>query len=170
VTARYYPFIDEGSDVAVYTGGLTTMVDSDGLIKWAPHNVVSNSYAPWVGVAEPLYDGFFDFNGVVTGTIGVSDPYGTTLAGTISADTDGTLWRYINNLGAAYAGANITFGIWVRRRSGSGTITLLRGVTGGDIISPTGNLRPNIRHRSLPPPHRPPRVGRYAVCKQGAAG
>ena len=91
--------------------GNATMVDSDGVLKWAPHNLLTYSEdftnAAWVKQN-------------VTVSTGVLDVDGGDAAATVTATADNAL--LYRNTGSP-AGVH-TNGYWVRRRTGSGDVIL----------------------------------------------
>jgi hypothetical protein len=98
--------------------GHATMVDSDGLIKWAPHNLLirSEELNLWsqTGAGSIVVD-----NAVA--------PDGTTTAATFTIG-HANFHRYINSSGAYTAGDIITFSFWAR----SDNITSIGfGINGG---------------------------------------
>ena len=102
--------------------GHATMVDSDGLIKWAPHNLLprSEEINVWgqAGAGSVVVD-----NAVA--------PDGTTTAATFTISSTNFL-RYIRSFGTYTAGDIITFSFWVR----SDTVTTLPfGINGGTNVA-----------------------------------
>ena len=98
--------------------GNATMVDSDGLLKWAPHNILirSEELNRWTqsGTGSVVVD-----NAVA--------PDGTTTAATLTISSV-NLHRYIRSSATYTAGDKITFSFWVR----SDTVTTLPfGINGG---------------------------------------
>lgn len=89
-----------------------TVVDSDGLIKWAAHNLLLNS------------ESFNSSNWTKTTTTiaanSIAAPNGTITADTITASgSNGTTLQSYTSLGVSY-----TFGIWLKRKTGTGNIQL----------------------------------------------
>jgi len=93
--------------------GNATMVDSDGLIKWAPHNLALNSAAPATQsitvvsgadyTVEITGSGSVALTGAGTGTVTAGNPVEitastTTLTLTITG-TPSTMWAYRSDLG-----------------------------------------------------------------------
>jgi len=98
--------------------GNATMVDSDGLLKWSPHNLLSSSEELnlWTqaGAGSVVVD-----NAVA--------PDGTTTAATLTFGST-NFQRYINSFGAYTTGDKITFSFYAR----SDTVTTLPfGINGG---------------------------------------
>jgi len=103
--------------------GQATMVDSDGLLKWAPHNLLTRSEElnlwPQIGTGSVVVD-----NAVA--------PDGTTTAATLTIGSTNFL-RYILSSGTYTAGDIITYSFWAR----SDTVTSIGfGINGG---ASTGN-------------------------------
>jgi len=98
--------------------GNATMVDSDGLLKWSPHNLLTRSEELnlWTQVG--------------TGSVVVDNavaPDGTTTAATLTMGST-TALRYIRSSGTYTAGDIITYSFWAR----SDTVTALPlGINGG---------------------------------------
>jgi len=98
--------------------GNATMVDSDGLLKWSPHNLLTRSEELnlWTQVG--------------TGSVVVDNavaPDGTTTAATLTMGST-TALRYIRSSGTYTAGDIITYSFWAR----SDTVTTLPlGINGG---------------------------------------
>jgi len=86
--------------------GNATMVDSDGLLKWGPHNLLP--------VSE-VFSGYVNSN--VSLTTGQIDPKGTTTATRVT--TTGANAYMIKDSGVELTGNS---SIWVRRVSGSGNV------------------------------------------------
>ena len=93
--------------------GEATMVDSDGLIKWAPHNLALNSAAPATQsitvvsgadyTVEITGSGSVALTGAGTGTVTAGNPVEitastTTLTLTVTG-TPSTMWAYRSDLG-----------------------------------------------------------------------
>ena len=93
--------------------GNATMVDSDGLIKWAPHNLALNSAAPATQsitvvsgadyTVEITGSGSVALTGAGTGTVTAGNPVEitastTTLTLTVTG-TPSTMWAYRSDLG-----------------------------------------------------------------------
>ena len=95
-----------------YTGGLSTMVDSDGVLKWSPHNLQADSkdISNWIDNGDrldtPTLSGNTDPNGVPT----------YLLAKSTSGAAD---FRYITNRIRTIVGVNYTTEITVRYVAGS---------------------------------------------------
>ena len=86
--------------------GNATMVDSDGLLKWGPHNLLPES---------EVFSGYTNSN--VSLTTGQIDPKGTTTATRVT--TTGANAYMIKDSGVELTGNS---SIWVRRVSGSGNV------------------------------------------------
>jgi hypothetical protein len=102
--------------------GNATMVDSDGVLKWAPHNLLLRSEefdnAAWVKT-----------NATVTANAAVS-PDGTTTAD--SLNESGTTQHYIHQEASLLSGF-ITFSVFVKQRAGSRYLQLRPLGLGGDV-------------------------------------
>jgi len=107
--------------------GNATMVDSDGVLKWAPHNILARSQ---------------DFETLWTTT------GSTTVTGDFAVAPDGTMTaaRVLKGFGASgvlqqtlTVGDNQTKAIWARTPSGSGTVALLsfNGQTPSPLVTVT---------------------------------
>jgi len=97
-----------------YTGdSLSTMVDSDGALKWAPHNLALNSASPATQnitvvsgadyTVELTGTGSITLSGAGTGTVTEGSPVEitastTTLTLTVAGSVD-TMWAYRSDLG-----------------------------------------------------------------------
>lgn len=111
-----------------YTGASARMYfDSTGELKYAPMNLVLQS--------GDIEDAAWNVKTTVTITPSVSDPDGGTTAFTVRADgVNSVIGQTITGTsGAAYTGA-----WWIRRRTGSGNISLRTGDNSSIAISPTG--------------------------------
>ena len=98
--------------------GNATMVDSNGLLKWAPHNLLIRS-------EETNVWGQAGAGGVVVDNAVAPDE--TTTAATFTISSTNFL-RYIQSSGTYTAGDKITYSFWVR----SDTVTILPfGINGG---------------------------------------
>jgi hypothetical protein len=89
-----------------------TLVDSDGRIKWAPHNLL---------LASEQFDAASWGKTSTTPTANaVAAPNGTTTADTLTASgANGTTLQSYTSLGVSY-----TFGIWLKRKTGTGNIQI----------------------------------------------
>ena len=98
--------------------GNATMVDSDGLLKWAPHNLLIRSEE--LNLWSQQGTGSAVVNNAVA-------PDGTTTAATFTIGST-NFQRYILSSGAYTAGDKITYSFWAR----SDTVTTLPlGINGG---------------------------------------
>ena len=93
--------------------GNATMVDSDGLIKWAPHNLLTYS--------EQFEDG--SWTKTVSLTSGVQDPDGGNNA--FTATNDGSSKEAVYKTVSVTSGAKYVTGMFVRRRTGTGKIYMI---------------------------------------------
>jgi hypothetical protein len=89
-----------------------TVTDSDGKIKWAPHNLL---------LASEQFDSASWTKTSTTPTANaVAAPNGTTTADTLTASgANGTTLQSYTSLGVSY-----TFGIWLKRKTGTGNIQI----------------------------------------------
>jgi hypothetical protein len=89
-----------------------TVTDSDGKIKWAPHNLL---------LASEQFDAASWTKTSITPTANaVAAPNGTTTADTLTASgANGTTLQSYTSLGVSY-----TFGIWLKRKTGTGNIQI----------------------------------------------
>jgi hypothetical protein len=112
--------------VTYTSSGLGTQYDSTGKLTWKPNNLLtwSNDFtnAAWTK----------DTSGSITAT-GVADPLGGTLASTFTAGAAGS--RLFAQ--GSVVNGNAINSIWMRRRAGTGAITLNNptGTVGQDITS-----------------------------------
>jgi hypothetical protein len=117
---EYYRVGGSDSDfdsMFTYTSGdaLSTMVDSDGLLKWAPHNLITYSQdfdqsTPWL----PL--GFNDFGaGSEANTTDTLDPAGGNTAEFLQEDTSTGQHRVTTSTISAVAGAYYTASFFVKK-------------------------------------------------------
>ena len=93
-------------------GSLATLTDSDGLIKWAPHNLL---------LASEQFDttSWTKSSATVTAN-SIAAPNGTETADTIAASgANGTALQSYTALAVAY-----TFSVWLKRKTGTGTIEI----------------------------------------------
>ena len=90
-----------------------TVTDSDGKVKWAPHNLLTNSEsfdaASWVKAVST----------VAANTHAA--PNGTTTADTLTA-TSLNGWALSNY--TALGSVSYTFGVWLKRKTGTGNIQI----------------------------------------------
>lgn len=89
-----------------------TVTDSDGFIKWAPHNFLLNSEsfdtASWAKTTTTV------------AANSIAAPNGTTTADTLTAaGANSTTLQSYTALAVPY-----TFGVWLRRKTGTGTIQI----------------------------------------------
>lgn len=89
-----------------------TLTDSDGLIKWAPHNLL---------LASEQFDSASWTKTTTTQTANaVAALNGTTTADTLTASgANGTTLQSYTSLGVSY-----TFGVWLKRKTGTGNIQI----------------------------------------------
>ena len=129
--ALVFDFVNEyyrtGGVVSTFDAAMTharsgnaTMVDSDGLLKWGPHNLLRYSEqfdnAAW---------------GKLNATVssGVADPFGGTSAFTLTASAANG--QILQSYGSAGVGTTYSNTIYIRRRSGTGTVSLFNPNGGG---------------------------------------
>ena len=105
-------FANDGGPVSFSRASLGTVVDSDGKIKWAPHNLL---------LASEQFDNSNWAKSSTTVTANtVAAPNGTTTAETVAASgANGTLLQSYSASAVAY-----TFGVWLKRKTGTGTIQI----------------------------------------------
>ena len=105
-------FVNDGGPVSFSRASLGTVVDSDGKVKWAAHNLLLASEqfdaASWVKTTTTVAA-----NSVVA-------PNSTTTAETLTAGgANSTALQSYSASAVAY-----TFGVWLRRKTGTGTIQI----------------------------------------------
>jgi hypothetical protein len=89
-----------------------TLTDSDGKIKWAPHNLLLAS--------EQFDSASWAKTSTTPSANAVAAPNGTTTADTLTASSaNGTTLQSYTSLGVSY-----TFGIWLKRKTGTGNIQI----------------------------------------------
>lgn len=113
--------ITKATDFIAFTrGSLATITDSDGKIRWAPHNLVLNSAAPItqsistvIGAkykVEITGSGSVALSGAGTGTATLGSPAEITAAtGTLTLTVSGsvsTMWAYRSDLGGMQLNAS----------------------------------------------------------------
>jgi len=93
-------------------GSLATVTDSNGLIKWAPHNLL---------LASEQFDNTNWTKSSATVAANTEEaPNGTDTADTITASgANGTALQSYTALAVPY-----TFGVWLKRKTGTGTIEI----------------------------------------------
>lgn len=95
---------------------LATVTDADGKIKWAPHNLLSNS--------ESLDASSWGTTGGVTVTgNSTAAPNSTTTADTLAFTTTGFHYQGVS-IGSAITGLTMTGSMWLWSPSGKATISL----------------------------------------------
>ena len=89
-----------------------TVTDSDGLVKWAPHNLL---------LASESFDAASWSKSSVTPTANsIAAPNGTTTADTLAASgANGTTLQTFTAEAVSY-----TFGVWLKRKTGTGNIQI----------------------------------------------
>lgn len=95
---------------------LATVTDADGKIKWAPHNLLSNSES---------FDGssWGTTGGVTVTGNSTSAPNSTTTADTLAFTTTGFHYQGVS-IGSAITGLTMTGSMWLWSPSGKATISL----------------------------------------------
>jgi hypothetical protein len=93
-------------------GSLGTVTDSDGLIKWAPHNLLLAS--------EQFQTTSWTKSSATVTANSIAAPNGTETADTITASgANGTTLQSYTAEAVPY-----TFGVWLKRKTGTGTIEI----------------------------------------------
>jgi hypothetical protein len=93
-------------------GSLATVTDSNGYIKWAPHNLLPAS--------EQLDASSWTKSSATVTANSIAAPDGTTTADTIAASgANGTTLQSYSAIAVSYV-----FGVWLRRKTGTGTIEI----------------------------------------------
>ena len=94
------------------TQGGATVTDSDGLVKWAPHNLLLNS--------ESFDKSSWTKTTTTVAANSIAAPNGTTTADTLTAaGANSTTLQSYTALAVPY-----TFGVWLRRKTGTGNIQI----------------------------------------------
>ena len=94
------------------TGGGATVTDSDGLIKWAQHNLLINS--------ESFDTTSWTKTTTTVAANSIAAPNGTTTADTLTAaGANSTTLQSYTALAVPY-----TFGVWLKRKTGTGNIQI----------------------------------------------
>ncbi|MEI6536562.1 MAG: hypothetical protein WCN98_14545, partial [Verrucomicrobiaceae bacterium] len=89
-----------------------TLTDSDGKIKWAPHNFLLAS--------EQFNASNWTKTTTTVAVNSIAAPNGTTTADTLpAAGANSTTLQSYTSLGVPY-----TFGVWLRRKTGTGNIQI----------------------------------------------
>jgi hypothetical protein len=89
-----------------------TVTDSDGLVKWAPHNLLLNS--------ESFDTSSWTKTTTTVAVNSIAAPNGTTTADTLTAaGANSTTLQSYTALAVPY-----TFGVWLRRKTGTGNIQI----------------------------------------------
>jgi hypothetical protein len=93
-------------------GSLATVTDSNGYIKWAPHNLL---------LASEQFDGSsWTKSSATVAANSIAAPNGTTTADTIAASgANGTTLQSYSAIAVSYV-----FGVWLRRKTGAGNIQI----------------------------------------------
>jgi hypothetical protein len=128
--ALYLPFALTGTldpRITFSRPSLATMYDSTGKLVYAPNNLVlqSNTFtnASWTKSNATL-------------TFGVSDPDGGMNATTLTATSgNGEIFQSVG----LTAGANALTAIWIRRRTGTGTVSLRKPDISSNVITLTSS-------------------------------
>lgn len=118
LTTNYYsdvPFgniLQQTGPVSFSRGSLATATDSDGTVKWASHNFLTNSES---------FDAAAWAKSSVTPTANsIAAPNGTTTADTLAASgANGTTLQTYTAEAVPY-----TFGVWLKRKTGTGNIQI----------------------------------------------
>lgn len=106
------PFLAQGGPVTFSRGSLATVTDSDGLIKWAPHNLLLAS--------EQFDNSNWTKSSATVTANAVAAPNGTTTADTITASgANGTALQSYTAIAVPYV-----FGVWLKRKTGTGNIQI----------------------------------------------
>ena len=106
--------------------GQATMVDSDGLLKWAPHNLLKSS-------EDYSGNGWYRTQYTVTPNNDIA-PDGTTTANLVSA-TDGSA-SYLMDDGTAFTAlGNYTIKFWAKANTGGSTLRIWFWMLGGSAGS-----------------------------------
>ena len=116
-------------------GSLATVTDSNGYIKWAPHNLLLASEQ--FDASSWTLDNGGAINPVVTANAGVA-PNGTTTADRIVFNKTGGTFSRIQQSVSSLVGATYTFSVWMRTVSGSTSNVGLRLDTTGLNVVVTG--------------------------------
>lgn len=117
------------------SGGGATVTDADGKIKWAGHNLLTNSES--FDASAWVKDNSGAVNPAVTANAGVS-PDGRSTADRIVFDRTGGTFSRVQQTAAAAIGANHTFSVWMRTFSGGTANVGLRLDTTGINCVVTG--------------------------------
>ena len=89
-----------------------TVTDSDGKVKWAPHNLLTNS--------ESFDAAGWTKSSVTPTANSIAAPNGTTTADTLAASgANGTTLQTFTAEAISY-----TFGVWLKRKTGTGNIQI----------------------------------------------
>ena len=89
-----------------------TVTDSDGKVKWAPHNLLTNS--------ESFNAASWTKSSVTPTANSIAAPNGTTTADTLAASgANGTTLQTFTAEAISY-----TFGVWLKRKTGTGNIQI----------------------------------------------
>jgi hypothetical protein len=106
------PFLAQGGPITFSRGSLATVTDSDGYIKWAQHNLLLAS--------EQLDTSSWTKTSATVAANSIAAPNGTTTADTIAASgANGTVLQSYTAAAAPYV-----FGVWLRRKTGTGNIQI----------------------------------------------
>jgi len=109
--------------LAFSRAGNAMMFDSTGTLTYAPNNLLtySNTFtnAAWTKTA-------------ISVTSGIADPFSGTNASTLTATASATLYQSNTGLN----GVNAVSSIWIRRRTGTGAVTLWTPGIGGNTTLP----------------------------------
>lgn len=114
-------------------GSLATVTDSNGYVKWAPHNLLLAS-EQFDASSYWALDNGGAINPVVTANAGVA-PNGTTTADRIVFNKTGGTFSRIQQSVSSLAGATYTFSVWMRTVSSSTSNVGLRlDATGLNVV------------------------------------
>jgi uncharacterized lipoprotein NlpE involved in copper resistance len=117
-----------------------TFEDFEGVIRTAessePRFVGARRVENLLVASQNFADASWNVDTTTTLTPWVSDPNGTTTASTVTADgTNSVIGSYLTGL----SGETYVFSAWVRRRTGSGTISLIVGDNVQQAITTTSS-------------------------------
>ena len=102
------------------SGGGATTTDRDGKIKWAGHNLLTNSESFDASAWSKA-------GGVTVAANTIAAPNGTTTADEISFTTTGSvIFRLTGNFPTVTLGATYTHGVWLRAKTGTFKLKISR--------------------------------------------
>jgi hypothetical protein len=101
-----------------------TLVDSTGAVSFAPNNFAfySQDFSQWTTSNSSV-------------STGVADPFGGTQAATVTATAG---FGHVIRTAGAVTGTNAIMSVWIRRRTGSGTISVWNAA--GGTVNITGQV------------------------------